>query len=1460
MRRLYQQGTLVFLCLNTITSTATPNLHSSYSSPAIFPSSNMHYDEHLSDIRDTGAIRYKLSHVELASNTVPCSEFNLGSVVYTPLSSIPKEYGYTAAFSIGTYRCDDGSSECNRVFNLLIDTGSDMLVVTSAEATDSESILVQNRYNCSASLTCSPTQNKLTNSSRWVQRYGDSTLANGTLVQDTLEFIAHGSSSILSVLSDNIPNNSAIGNLKVENQPMLVVDRPGLHLVKSYGKDVDGIIGLNLRSPVIPSTVIESLQKADMIETANGENQLSVGNPSFNSSRGLMSLWLTKSLGSGQGGEILFNAVDRSRFREPIRWSDCGPSPYDWSVPLDRGFLLRDPLTAKYSPVPETDHTFAVIDSGSNGIYLQNSVYNALFQQVPGAKQLSNGYWRVPCEGTMELAIGIEGEVYHIPYEDWVEKPDEAKSGVNATSTRSEEYGMCQARTMSSQASLATRALPRLSVVGHQLSKNIMRSSARRHLSSSSSKMGESYFPRSFPTIQKQSPQVPLKQQQQHQKHTSSSLNPYKSIAIRREGKNRWERRAALTPEAVEKLIKETGIKVYVQPSTKRIFSDDKYRAAGATVQEDLSPADVILGIKEVPVKDLIPGKTYVYFSHTHKGQKYNMPLLQDVLDKKIRLIDYELMTNEQKQRLVLFGRHAGYAGMIDGVHGLGQRLLGLGYSSPFLHVGMAHNYKTLASAKLALQSLGNTIMDEGTPKEFGPMTFTFTGSGNVSKGAQDVFKSLPCEFVDPKDLPKIAASKNSRLDRVYAAEINIEDHIRHKTKNVFTSAEEYYANPEQFTSIFHKEIAPHSTMIINGAYWDERYPRLMTTEQLKAIQSDPANKFRMLSIADISCDINGSFEFMSHATSIEDPFFYVDAIKGIDHKDTEALGVQIMSVDILPSELPLESSQHFSNALYPYVKELIRDNTEHPVLAGATIAEDGKLKPAHAGLSKILTDTNAKENLAKIKSSLGSTGQSNFGSSSKPKKVLLCGSGFVAGPLVNYLLRDPNVSITIASNSKAEATSLALGKPNTKVVPLDVKDNDKMASLVKDSDIVVSFVPAPFHPIIAEHCIQEKKNMVTASYISPAMKALDERAQRAGITIMNEIGLDPGIDHLSAMKMIDEVKAEGGKVTSFVSWCGGLPAPEASNVPLSYKFSWSPRGVLTAGLNDAKFRMHNGFHEIPGKDLMRMHFPDVPIYPGFNLEGVANRDSLSYADTYGLGPVEKLDTMFRGTLRYKGYADLMYSFNKLGLLSAENSQQHFSSWPEFMDNLLFGNGSAHSYDNESRTAAIADRLNLPKNHSSVGKVVDALQWLSLMPTSDGKSIAPFTAKDSTTTLDSFCNLLMNKLKYNPMERDMVILHHEFGIQLKNGSEQTRTSTLVSYGSFETYTAMAKTVGLPAAMATEMLLKGEIPEKGVLAPTLPHVYNTILEKLDLEGVSVLEQIVQKGMRPSLKWGGSGVFK
>ncbi|CAG8617787.1 10026_t:CDS:2, partial [Scutellospora calospora] len=205
------------------------------------------------------------------------------------------------------------------------------------------------------------------------------------------------------------------------------------------------------------------------------------------------------------------------------------------------------------------------------------------------------------------------------------------------------------------------------------------------------------------------------------------------SIALRREDKSRWERRVALTPDSVASLIKETD--------------------AGAIVQEDISNADVILGIKEVPKEHLIPNKTYIFFSHTHKGQLYNMPMLQDILDKKIRLIDYELMTDAQKRRLVLFGTHAGYAGMIDGLHGLGRRLLGLGYNTPFVHAAMSHTYKSLELAKSAVNNIGAAIVDEGLPKDFSPMTFVFTGTGNVSNGVQEIFKLLPHEYIEVKDL-----------------------------------------------------------------------------------------------------------------------------------------------------------------------------------------------------------------------------------------------------------------------------------------------------------------------------------------------------------------------------------------------------------------------------------------------------------------------------------------------------------------------------------------------------------------------------------------------------------------------------------------------------------------------------------------------------------------------------------
>ncbi|KAL1918036.1 uncharacterized protein VTP21DRAFT_3302 [Calcarisporiella thermophila] len=896
------------------------------------------------------------------------------------------------------------------------------------------------------------------------------------------------------------------------------------------------------------------------------------------------------------------------------------------------------------------------------------------------------------------------------------------------------------------------------------------------------------------------------------------------SIGLRREDKSRWERRVALTPQGVKRLIDETGTKVYVQPSTNRVFGNKQYEEAGAIVQEDLSQADVILGIKEVPINNLIPGKTYVYFSHTHKGQHYNMGMLQDILDKRIRLIDYELMTNEEGKRLVMFGQFAGYAGMLDGLHGLGQRMLGLGHGSPFLHVGMAHTYPSLDAAKSAVKDIGGMIQRDGLSTEFSPMTFSFTGTGNVSKGAQEIFSCLPHEYVEARDLPELVSSKHSKNDRVYGVQVKYSDYLVRKDNGKFVSRDDYMKNPHEYTSIFHKTIAPYTSMLITGAYWDPRFPRTLTTQQLRDIQANPQLSRRMLAIADISCDVEGALEFMTHATTICDPFFYVDAVSGKQHKDAEGAGTQIMSVDILPTELPKEASQHFNDCLYPHVKELVNGNFKDKVLRDATIAHEGKLTAPHQNLNSHL-DKHREKSSASIPE--------------RRKRVLLLGSGFVAKPLVDYLVR-AGINVTIASNAIAEARMIAGGRESVDIVNLDANDRSLMSRLVGGADVVVSFIPAPLHPIVAEVCIEQRKHMVTASYISPAMRALDQRAKDAGIVIMNEIGLDPGIDHLSAMKMIDEIKEQGGKITSFVSWCGGLPAPEASDVPLGYKFSWSPRGVLTAALNEARFRMNGRNHVIAGKDLLKSHFSDVPIIPGFAFEGLANRNSLPYAETYGLGDVSQMDTMFRGTLRYRGFSRTMHGIQRLGLMDPQAPQAavgKMESWTDFLDSVLFGSKAIRGDKQANRIAAIADKLGVSKHNDRVTNLVHTLKWLGMMdPTSCEVLPSPTQAP-----LDNLSTLLAHKLRYAPSERDMVALHHEFTVLTAQNTKEVHTSSLIAYGTLDTTTAMAKTVGLPAAMATEMVLRGEVAERGVVGPMMKNVYTKILEGLSREGVNIVEK-------------------
>ncbi|KAJ1748278.1 hypothetical protein LPJ79_004661 [Coemansia sp. RSA 1821] len=888
-------------------------------------------------------------------------------------------------------------------------------------------------------------------------------------------------------------------------------------------------------------------------------------------------------------------------------------------------------------------------------------------------------------------------------------------------------------------------------------------------------------------------------------------------IGIRREDKNRWERRVALTPSHVKRLIKETGARVLVQPSNTRIFNNASFERVGAKIEEDLSKADAILGIKEVPIDKLIPNKTYLIFSHTHKGQAYNMPSLQAFLDKNIRLIDYELMTDPASgKRLVLFGTYAGYAGMIDGLHGLGQRLLALGYNSPLIHMGQAHVYPNLECVSTKLQHVGDIISDQGLPDAFAPMVFTFTGSGNVTRGARSIFDKLPHENITVEQLPEIIKDRyNPRFkNRLMALQVNAKDYAERINGGGYDRAE-YRESPDRYRSVFAQKIAPYTTMLINGIYWETKYPRLMTTKDLADIQRRRDLRSRMLAIADISCDIGGSLEFMSHASTIDSPFFYVDAVNSAEHKDIEKPGVQINSIDNLPTELPFEASKHFGDSLYPYAKALAMGNLEDTVLSNAVVCQNGKLESPHRHLEKDL----AKAQGIRV-------------ADTRRKRVLLAGSGMVSQPLVDYLARSRDTEITVASNSLDEARSLAYQYPNTQATLLDISDHASLAKNVKDSDVVVSLVPAPLHPQIAEAAISNGKHMVTASYISDNMARLNERAKDASVSIINEIGLDPGIDHCSAMKIIDEAKARGAKVKSFISWCGGLVAPENSSNQLGYKFSWSPRGVMTAGLNPAKFKINQQLREIPSGALFANKFGSVPLYPGFAFEGLANRDSLQYADIYGLR-LEDMDTMFRGTLRFQGYSEILDGLLKLGFLDLDSGTAVKHRTPfQFLASTIGLN--PEECDRSKVAEILAERLNATASGPLVARLLSAFEEFGMLDPNQQNISAP-------TALDALSQILQSSLKFKPGERDMVCLFHEFGIEEPDNTYNVQTSSLVAYGDSESgETAMARTVGVPAAIATRLLLEGKVQTRGVLRPTIPEIYQPLLERLGHMGMHFME--------------------
>lgn len=438
-------------------------------------------------------------------------------------------------------------------------------------------------------------------------------------------------------------------------------------------------------------------------------------------------------------------------------------------------------------------------------------------------------------------------------------------------------------------------------------------------------------------------------------------------------------------------------------------------------------------------------------------------------------------------------------------------------------------------------------------------------------------------------------------------------------------------------------------------------------------------------------------------------------------------------------------------------------------------------------------------------------------------KKILLLGAGLVTRPLVQYLLKQPEFQVTVASRTVSKAQRLVGDHERGKAVEWQISQEEELKKLISDHDVTISLLPYTYHTKVARDCIQFKKHLITTSYVSDEMKSLDADAKAAGVLLLNEIGLDPGIDHMSAKQIIDSVHQKDGKILSFSSYCGGLPAPEANDNPFGYKFSWSPRGVVMAGMNKARFLKDGEEVNIPGKDLFN-HFEHVEIEGLGKFEGYPNRDSVPYVGTYS---IPETRTMFRGTLRNLGWCQTWKKIADLGLLNLEErSDLKEMTLTEYMARVM-GADSANNIREQ-----VAKRLNL----ESDSDILDRLEWLGLF------SDEPIP-ENQNTLLDVLTARLLQKMEYKSGERDMIILHHEFMAEYPSSGNKVRiTSTLIDYGIPDGDSAMARTVSLPAAIGARMILEGKIVDKGVMIPVMPSIYNPVLDELEQLNIKCIDKV------------------
>lgn len=399
-------------------------------------------------------------------------------------------------------------------------------------------------------------------------------------------------------------------------------------------------------------------------------------------------------------------------------------------------------------------------------------------------------------------------------------------------------------------------------------------------------------------------------------------------IGIRRESKNRWERRSPLTPEHIRRLVNDHDIEFSVQPSDLRSFSTESYEEAGARIDEEMNEVDIILGIKEIPIPELIPNMTYIYFSHTIKGQEKNMEMLKRLKDLNCSLIDYEKIVDEKGRRLIFFGWHAGVAGMIDTLWAVGRRLEWEGLRNPFVSIMKAHEYGNLPEIREHVSAVGRLITAYGIQYSFRPFVVGFAGNGNVSKGAQEMLDLLPVKEVNPQELPLLSKRKDAG-DNIYKVIFNEWDLVEPIDPDQEFELQDYYDHPEKYRSKF-KQYLPYLSVLVNCIYWEEKYPKLITKGDLEELYHDfRSPKLRV--IGDISCDIDGAIESTIKATSPEDPVYVYDPWEDTALPGWKGTGPLMMSVDNLPCEIPNESSEYFGDKLKEFVPQLANADLETP-------------------------------------------------------------------------------------------------------------------------------------------------------------------------------------------------------------------------------------------------------------------------------------------------------------------------------------------------------------------------------------------------------------------------------------------------------------------------------------------------------------------------------------------------